>query len=76
MYHYGVPEDRLRIQCLEPRERTGIPRRSLETDTENSQFCDLYARQLADAQMRALRRGHTGDQLPAYLIAPVFWSDT
>jgi hypothetical protein len=48
----------------------------MDTDSAEMHLCDLYARQLADAQMRAARRGQTAGSPPAYLVAPVFWSDT
>ena len=56
-YEYTVPEWRLRTPCPKERERTGKPHLPENTDSEEMHFCDLYARQLADAQMRAARRG-------------------
>ena len=75
-YEYTVPEWRLRTPCPKERERTGKPHLPENTDSEEMHLCDLYARQLADAQMRAARRGQTDGSPPAYLFAPVLRSGT
>ena len=75
-YEYTVPEWRLRTPCPAVRERTRKPYLPENTDSDEMHLCDLYARQLADAQMKATRRGQNAGSPPAYLFAPVLWSDT
>ena len=66
----------LRAPCPVVRERTRKPYLPENLDSEEMHLCDLYARQIADAQMRASRREQKAGSLPAYLFAPVLWSDT
>jgi hypothetical protein len=75
IYEYVVPDWCLRTPCP-VRERTRKPYLPENVDSEETYLSDLYARQIADAQMRATRRGQKAGSPPAYLFAPVVWSDT
>ena len=75
IYEYVVPGWCLKTPCP-VRERTRKPYLPENADSEETYLSDLYARQIADAQMRATRRGQKAGSPPAYLFAPVFWSDT